>query len=184
MKVGNKQDNGGIIQSESTLEMINSLTIVRLPKSASSQLPSRGIVMVRGVINEIPFKKVLEPDGKGGHWFAIDDKLLEKIGNVAGETLSLSVIPSKEWIEPEIPTDIQNARESSPKAYAVWNDTTPMARWDWLRWIRFTENLETRAHRIDVTISKLSAGKKRPCCFNRNMCTVQNVCYKGLLSNS
>ena len=36
-----------------------------LPKSASAKLPSRGTTVVEGMINAIPFRAALEPDGNG-----------------------------------------------------------------------------------------------------------------------
>ncbi len=44
------------IHFEAKLFEINSWTILRLPESASAQLPSRGMTMVSGTINGAPFK--------------------------------------------------------------------------------------------------------------------------------
>jgi Domain of unknown function (DUF1905) len=52
-------------------------TILRLSESASAKLPSRGMALVKGTINGFHSKIVLEPDGKGSHWFRVDSGLLE-----------------------------------------------------------------------------------------------------------
>ncbi len=166
------------------LETINDIVILRIPKSESLKLPSRGIVMVKGTINTIPFKTVFEPDGKGSHWFVVDKELLNNIDVQIGDNVTLAIEPSKEWIEPDIPTDIQKALDKSTKAHEIWNSTTPIARWDWIRWIRGTNNPETRKHRIEVAMSKMNKGEKRPCCFNRNICTVPEVSKNGVLLSS
>lgn len=170
-----------IIRFETTPLQIGDWTILRLPEKASVQLPSRGMTLVEGTINGFRSKFVLEPDGKGGHWFRIDASLREAAGIVAGSTIKLVVESSKEWPEPEVPADLKKALASDRQANALWVEITPMARWDWLRWIRSTHNPETRRHRIEVALSKLRSGERRPCCFNRNVCTEPAVSKNGVL---
>ena len=57
------------------LEKIGSWTILRIPKSESTKLPSRGMVMVEGIFNGKPFQEALEPDGKGSHWMTVNKSL-------------------------------------------------------------------------------------------------------------
>src|SRR6478672_9326590 len=114
-------------------------TIVRLPDDASAQLPSRGQVAVKGVMNGYAFQTVLEPDGRRGHWLKVDKKLRTALADAPGISES-------------------------------WKSITPMARWEWVRWINATKNLQTRERRIEVGISKLRSGKRRPCCFDLAAC--------------
>jgi hypothetical protein len=169
------------IYFETVLLKIGDWIILRLPESASAQLPSRGMALVEGTINGVHTKIVLEPDGKGGHWFRVDSGLREAAGIDAGDTVTIAVEPSKAWPEPEVPADLNEALASDPQANALWVQITPMARWDWLRWIRATNNPETRSRRIEVALSKLTAGERRPCCFNRNQCTEPQVSKNGVL---
>lgn len=169
------------INCKTQLFTIGSWTIVRLPESASEKLPSRGMVMAKGTINGFSFEAALEPDGKGSHWFRLDKAMLKAAEGDAGETVTLAIEPIKEWPEPEIPEDLKKALTSAPQAQIVWMDTTPMARWDWIRWIRSTKNPETRKKRIEVALSKLKSGMRRPCCFNRSMCTEPSVSNNGIL---
>jgi hypothetical protein len=155
--------------------------ILRLPESASAKLPSRGMTLVEGTINGFHSKIVLEADGKGSHWFRVDSGLRKAAGMDTSDTVTMAVEPSKEWPEPEVPTDLTKALASDPQANALWVKITPMARWDWLRWIRATNNRETRNRRIQVALSKLKAGERRPCCFNRNLCTEPEVSKNGVL---
>ena len=134
------------------------------------------------MINGFHSKIVLEPDGKGGHWFRVDSGLREAAGIGAGDTVNVEVVPSKEWPEPEVPADLKQALASDPQANTLWMQITPMARWDWLRWIRATHNPETRSRRIEVALSKIKAGERRPCCFNRNQCTEPEVSKNGVLN--
>jgi len=165
------------IRFDTKLFTINSWTILRLPEDASAQLPSRGMVMVAGTFNGIPFKTLLEPDGVYGqgrnpsHWFKPDEKLLKEAHAQAGDTVKVELEPTKEWIDPEVPDDVKKALSSSSKAEALWKDITPMARWDWIRWVRAVKTDETRKKHLDVMLDKLNKGMRRPCCFNRNMCS-------------
>ncbi len=169
------------INFETQLFKIGYWIILRLPEDASEKLPSRGMTMVSGTFNTIPFKAVLEPDGryapgkKTSHWFAPSKKLLEDAKIAAGDTVQVTLEPSKEWIEPEIPDDVKKTLESSPSAEALWKDITPIARWDWIRWIRAVKTPETRQKHLEVMLDKLNKGMRRPCCFNRSMCSVPEV---------
>ena len=169
------------IYFETTPLKIGDWTILRLPKTASAKLPSRGMTLVEGTINGCRSTIVLEPDGKGSHWFRVDSGLRKAAGIDAGDTVVLAVEPSKEWPEPEVSADLKKALAADKQANALWVKITPMARWDWLRWIRSTNNLATRSHRIEVAMSKLKAGERRPCCFNRNLCTEPEVSKNGVL---
>lgn len=169
------------IKCKAPLITINDWTIVHLPQSASSKLPSRGLVLIEGTINGEKFKHPFEPDGKGSHWWQLDDKLLKKIGAKAGEKVTMEFDSSKEWPEPKVPKDIQEELEADKKAMELWLDCTPKARWEWIRWIRSTKNPDTRKIRIDKTRSKLKDGKRQPCCFNASMCTEPHVSKSGKL---
>jgi len=176
-----EQGHMSAIRCEATLFTIGSWTLLRLPKSASAQLPSRGMTMVEGTINGSRFQAPLEPDGKGSHWFRVDESMRDAAGADAGDTVTLVMEPAKEWPEPAVPADLKNALAAVPQAYALWMEITPKAQWDWIRWIHATSQPETRRRRIEVACSKLTAGARRPCCFNRNLCTEPYVSHNGVL---
>ncbi|HYK09151.1 MAG TPA: YdeI/OmpD-associated family protein [Candidatus Eisenbacteria bacterium] len=166
---------------------IHDWIILKLPESASVQLPSRGMLMVKGTLNNIPFKALLEPDGRYGqgikpsHWFRPDQQLLDDAHAGAGDTVDVSLEPTKEWIEPQVPDDVQKVLSTSSKAEALWKDITPMARWDWIRWVRAVKTPETRKKHLEVMLDKLNKGMRRPCCFNRNMCSEPYVSHNWTL---
>ena len=175
------------IRFKTKLFKINSWIILRLPESASVKLPSRGMTMVVGTLNDVPFKALLEPDGRYGpgkrpsHWFAPDKKLLDDANAAAGDNVQVSLEPTKEWIEPVVPADLKKALAASPKAEALWKDITPLARWDWIRWIRAVKTPQTRQKHIEVALSKLNKDMRRPCCFNRNLCSEPYVSKNWVL---
>ena len=59
-----------------------------------------------------------------------------------------------------------------------------MARWEWVRWVNATRNPVTRRRRVDVSISKMSNGKRRPCCFDLSTCTDPELSRNGKLVES
>lgn len=169
------------IRFEASLFTIGSWTVLKLPQQASAQLPSRGMTMVEGTLNDVHFQAPLEPDGRGSHWFKIEHSLLEAAGAGVGDTVSLAIEPLKVWPKPEVPEDLRKALAQIPEVQTLWTKITPNAQWDWIRWIRATNNPETRKRRVEVACSKLKKGMRRPCCFNRNACTEPYVSKNWLL---
>lgn len=144
-------------------------TFLTIPKHVSAKLPSRGMTSVEGTFNGFPLRATLEPDGQGGHWLKVDRKMRETAGAEAGDLITLEIAPVTVEPDPEVPDDLSKALAIAPsKALETWSDITPLARRDWIHWIISGKRAETRTKRIDVAISKLSAGDRRPCCFDRS----------------
>jgi len=169
------------IRFQGKLTAIGSQAILRLPKAASSKLPSRGMSMVEATLNGRVFQAPLEPDGKGSHWFKITDAMLKASKAGMGDSVSVEMEPMAQWPEPKVPADLVEALAADPEARTLWMDITSLARWDWIRWIGSTRNPETRTIRIAKTLSKLRSGKRAACCFNRSECTDPSVSHNGVL---
>ena len=170
-----------VICFEAEVQITSGSTILRLPDDASAKLPSRGQVAVKGVMNGHAFRTVLEPDGTRGHWVKVDKELRQALAVSVGGTVALRVEPIKEWPEPDIPGDFQAALAEAPGIPELWESITPMARWEWVRWINATKNSQTRDRRVEVCISKLRSGKRRPCCFDLASCTDPDLSKNGML---
>ena len=94
----------------------------------------------------------------------------------------LQIEPTRDWPEPNVPPDLQAALAKAPQRIQdVWKDITPMARWEWVRWVNATANPETRTRRVEVSISKMNSGKRRPCCFDLSACTDPQLARNGRL---
>jgi hypothetical protein len=171
------------IRFDAALYTIDQWTVLRLPEKASRKLSSRGQVAVHGTINGHAFETVLEPDGYFGHWMKIDQKLQRTAALSAGDTATLEIESLKDWPEPNVPRDLETALAGAPqKIQDLWKHVTPMARWEWVRWVNATPNPYTRKRRVEVSISKMKSGKRRPCCFNLASCTDPNVSKGGRLT--
>jgi len=170
-----------VIQCEATVAALSGKLIVRLPDAASSALPSRNQVATTGTIDGQPFDVVVEPDGRRGHWINLSDVRPQPDGLAAGQDITLTIAPASEWPEPDVPDDLRAALEGAPDVLELWASITPMSRWEWVRWVRATRNPATRAKRVEVSISKLRAGKRRPCCFDLSACTDPDLARSGKL---
>ena len=137
-----------------------------LPKKISETLPRRGRTTVDGSINGYAFQATLEPDGQLSHWLKLTQPLLDSAGVQVGESANFSVKPVGQEPEPEVPQDLQQALVAHPNALATWQDTTTIARLDWIHWITSAKQAKTRLQRISNACDMLASGKKRVCCFD------------------
>ncbi len=170
------------IRFDAIVYKVDSSTMLRLPEKASKRLPSRGQVAVHGTINGHEFRTVLEPDGSAGHWMKVDKQLQKAAGLKPGDTATLDIEPAREWPEPQVPEELKAALAAAPrKIQLLWQEITPMARWEWVRWVNATRNPGTRQRRVEVTISKMKSGKRRPCCFDLAACTDPELSRNGRL---
>lgn len=170
------------VRFESTVSAVASTMLVRLPKEASQALPSRGQVAVHASIDSHEFRTVVEPDGLKGHWIRVPPQLEKAADLEAGDPVTVTIEPASEWPEPEVPADFAAALAAAPaEVRERWQDITPMARWEWVRWVNATASASTRQRRVEVSISKLDHGKRRPCCFDLSACTDPSVSKSGKL---
>ncbi len=63
------------------------------------------------------------------------------------------------------PADLKKALIAHSKALAAWETITPLARNEWICWTITVKQLETRKHHIERTVTELSEGVRRPCCW-------------------
>jgi uncharacterized protein YdeI (YjbR/CyaY-like superfamily) len=112
----------------------------------------------------------------------VDGRQQQLAGISTGDTATLDIEVAKDWPEPSVPQDLATALADAPQGIRhLWNDITPMARWEWVRWVNATKNPDTRGRRVEVTISKMQSGKRRPCCFNLASCTDPDLSKSGRL---
>jgi len=174
-------DSATEVKCSSVVERIGEKLIARLPKEASGELSSRGQVAVEAVVNGRDIGVVVvEPDGRRGHW--LNGETLAAAGADEGDSVEAELRPTKAWPEPDVPDDLRQALDEAPaEIRETWEDITPMARWEWVRWVKATKNPDTRARRVEVSISKMESGKRRPCCFDLSSCTDPELAKSGKL---
>ncbi|WP_394065724.1 YdeI/OmpD-associated family protein [Alcaligenes sp. WGS1538] len=137
-----------------------------LPKAVSDTLPRRGRTSVDGVLDGHPFQATLEPDGRLSHWLKVSKKLQDAAGVKPGDTVTVQIFPADPEPEPVAPDDLRAALALNPAARASWEDTTTLARLDWIHWIESARQSKTRQRRIENACDMLASGEKRVCCFD------------------
>jgi len=65
----------------------------------------------------------------------------------------------------QLPQDLRDALSSDPKALAIWESLTPLARNEWICWTVFVKKFETRKLNVERVRSELKEGMRRPCCW-------------------
>jgi len=65
----------------------------------------------------------------------------------------------------KVPDDLREALTSDPKALAVWESLTPLARNEWICWVTFVKKPETRKQHVERVCTELKEGMRRPCCW-------------------
>ncbi len=143
-------------------------TFIRLPQDASDQIPTRNMASVEGTMNGFAFAATLQPDSEGGHWLKVERAWSEGANAGSGDTVQFEIAPARVEPEPEVPKDLLDALEQTPAALSVWNDTTAIARRDWITWMTQGRKAETRLIRLEKMMDMLSKGKRRVCCFDRS----------------
>jgi uncharacterized protein YdeI (YjbR/CyaY-like superfamily) len=117
-------------------------------------------------MNGHSFQVLLEPDGQKSHWLRIDDDLLQTTRARIGDDAHFEISAVEHEPEPDVPADLAQALEASPKSRATWDATTTIARLDWIHWITSAKQAKTRVKRINDACDMLASGKKRVCCFD------------------
>lgn len=126
---------------------------------------SRSALVIEGTMEGFPFRAPLENDGDGGAFLLLSEPLQAAIGAKVGDTVSVEITRIGDEPEVLVPEDLFAALAAHPSEMALWQDITPMARREWVRWIASAKQEATRVKRIGVGIDKLSQGMRRPCCF-------------------
>ena len=64
-----------------------------------------------------------------------------------------------------MPIDLKQALVADEAALKVWEDLTPLARNEWICWVTFVKQAETRKDHVRRVVSELKEGMRRPCCW-------------------
>ena len=123
---------------------------------------------MEGTLNGCRFQATLDPDGHLSHWLKVSRELQQAAGAEVGDTVVLQIQPVDREPEPAIPSDLLEALAASAEARAAWDETTTIARLDWIHWIESARQSKTRAKRISDACVMLASGKTRVCCFDQS----------------
>ncbi len=61
--------------------------------------------------------------------------------------------------------DMATALQADSRAFALWQQLTPLGRNEFICWVDDAKQAKTRERRIARTVEELHEGKRRPCCW-------------------
>lgn len=65
----------------------------------------------------------------------------------------------------KLPPDLRKALNADKAALEKWEDITPLARNEWICWVEYPKQAETRREHVKRVCSELKEGMRRPCCW-------------------
>ncbi len=77
----------------------------------------------------------------------------------------MNTVKVSKGTEHALPDDLRGALIKNPKALAVWEDITPLARNEWICWTTTVKQKKTRDEHVRRVTEELVRGKRRPCCW-------------------
>lgn len=77
----------------------------------------------------------------------------------------MNTVKVSKGTEHALPDDLREALIKNPKALAVWEDITPLARNEWICWTTTVKQKKTRDEHVRRVTEELVRGKRRPCCW-------------------
>ena len=136
-------------------------TGIRVPFDVQQVFGTRARVAVRGTINGFPFRgSIFRVGGGGSHYMAVNRELRAGAGVRGGETVSVVMGRDDEPRTVEPPADFLRALRADASARATWERLSYTHRKEHVRAVEEAKRPETRARRIEKSISMLAAGKK------------------------
>ena len=136
-------------------------TGIRVPFDVQKVFGTRARVPVRGTINGFPFRSSIFPmGGEGSHYMAVNRETREGAGAKGGETVSVVMERDDEPRTIEPPADFLRALRADRAARETWERLSYTHRKEHVRAVEEAKRPETRARRIEKSISMLAAGKK------------------------
>ncbi len=64
-----------------------------------------------------------------------------------------------------IPKDLRQALSDHTGSSDTWNNLTALARNEFICWVEEAKRDGTRAKRIQRTVTEITEGRRRPCCW-------------------
>lgn len=133
---------------------------ISIPFDVQKVFGTRARVPVRGTINGFPFRSSIFPDSNGPHYMAVNREVREGAGAKGGETISVVMERDDEPRTVEPPADFLRALRSDKAARETWERLSYTHRKEHVRAVEEAKRPETRARRIEKSISMLASGKK------------------------
>lgn len=137
-------------------------THMYMPFNVEQAFGTRARVAVRGTVNGFPFRSSIMPRGQGVFYMAFTKEMQKATKAGVGDTVSVVMEPDPAPRTVTIPTDLRKALAQSPEENKTFTALSYSHQKEYVDWIEQAKKPETRAVRVEKTVTLLSAGKKSP----------------------
>ena len=132
-----------------------------LPFSVEEAFGTRAVCPVRGTINGFAFRSSVFPKGDGTHYMAVNKAVRAGAGATIGDTVRVRMERDTEPREVALPADFKKALGKNKEAKLAFDKLSYTHRKEFVGWIEEARREETRARRIEKSLSMLIEGKTR-----------------------
>src|ERR1700694_5440253 len=131
-----------------------------VPFNVQQVYGTKAHVKVRGIIDGYPYRGLIANMGEG-HMMVVKKEIREAIGKTAGDTVKVVMEIDTEPRIVTVPEDFQSALEDNPEAQENFDRFSYTHKKEYVEWIEGAKKPETRANRIQKSIERIAASKKR-----------------------
>lgn len=136
-------------------------THMDIPFSVEEAWGTRARLAVRGTINGFPFRSSLMPRGEGVFYLAINKEMQQGAKVKTGDVVQMVMEPDTAPRTVEVPADLKKALKAAPVQDKLFAALSYSHKKEYVDWIEQAKKPETRAARIEKTLTMLDA-KKTP----------------------
>jgi hypothetical protein len=135
-------------------------THMDVPFSVEEAFGTKARVAVCGTVNGFPFRTSLMPRGKGVFYMAFTKAMQDATKSGVGDTVSVVMEQDTAPRVVTIPAYLKKALAKPPAQTRAFAALSYYHQKDYVDWIEQAKRPETRANRIEKTITLLTGGKK------------------------
>jgi hypothetical protein len=135
-------------------------TGILIPFDVQKVFGTRARVPVRGTINGFAYRGSISPMGGGCHYMVVNKDVRAGAKAKGGEMISVVLERDTQPRTVEPPADFLRALNADRAARATWERLSYTHRKEHVRAVEEAKRPETRARRIEKSVSMLATGKK------------------------
>lgn len=134
--------------------------MMTLPFDVEKVFGTRARVPVRGTINGFAFRSSIFPTGDGHHYMVVNKEVRAGANVKGGDTVTVQMErdDAPRIITP--PAELAHALKANKAARAAWEKLSYTHQKEYASAVEEAKRPETRARRVEKTITDLAAGKK------------------------
>jgi bifunctional DNA-binding transcriptional regulator/antitoxin component of YhaV-PrlF toxin-antitoxin module len=141
------------------MEDVGTWTYLNVPFDVEKAFGRGGQVKVKGMVNGVPFKSTLLPNGDGNHFLVVPKPLRDKAKAKAGDRVKVVVEPDAAARIVEAPPDLAKALAKNKTAKQAWDEFPPSHRKAYVEWIVEAKKDVTRARRVEKAVAMMAERK-------------------------